>query len=439
MHNNFKIATVSIQTLIFFSIVWPPFLARQIFGLESGSALLSDDGSAIRQAVYLMIFLVAIIILLRNRETTYAAIRRVTPWLWLFLAYIMMSVIWSSDIILTIKRMVLLLGTAVVGLAFVASSIRDGASKQGFFSTVRPLVTVLVLASLAYSFSFPQFGAHQEGAWRGLAFDKNSFGQIATLCSLLWIIALREKAVNFGRGLLWLSVSALALLLSRSTTSLVALTAAVFVLLMFTCATSLGRSLGDASQTTSYGTVCLLTLLTLMLAGHLIAVFLGYPAPIELLERVATHLGKDLTLTGRTYLWQLMWDEIMRHPWLGTGYQAFWNTLDASSPLTAGFTGGKGHGHNGYLDLLNELGILGAGLMIMVVLSHAWNLVRLQRIYPITAQNHMVLLFAALLLNAAETVLFQPVKLWSIVVLVSIMEVSCTLKCNELADYSNQP
>lgn len=435
MRSNIRITTLSLQTLIFLSIVWPPFLANQILGLSGGGASPNEDGSIVRQIVYLALFTAAMIALVRHREMTKSVVRAINPWLWVFLVYAALSATWSGHAVLSIKRIALLLGTATVSLAFVASSIQHVGSKHQFFAAIRPLVTVLIVASLAYSLTLPQFGTHQEGAWRGLTFDKNTFGQAATLCSILWIISLREKAVRFPSSILLLGVSVLVLLLSRSTTSVVALTAALLSFLVFTCVTSLGRSFDNAGRESSHGVICLLALLMLILVSHIVALVLGYPAPIDLMEQIASHLGKDLTLTGRTYLWQLMWDEIMRHPWLGTGYHAFWETLDSSSPLTSEFTGGKGRGHNGYLDILNELGIVGSGLLIMVIFSHVGNLLRLHKIDPITAQGHIMILSSALLLNFAETALFQPVKLWSVVSFVSIMEVSCILKYKEITDY----
>lgn len=416
--------SVLLQALVFVSIVWPPFVIRSIVGAPAGSGSDAADGDIVRQLFYLSIFILAILALLRDREATGIAIRRVNPWLWAFLAYVTLSIFWSSDPTLSAKRIVLLLGTALVSLAFVSASIHRPGSEHGLLSAIRPLMTIVILVSLVYSFSLPQLGTHHEGAWRGMAYDKNTFGQAAALCSLLWIIALRERAIGLGPGMLLLGISLLALVLARSTTSLVALTASVALLSLFACVTSVRRSLSEADLRSSYGAVCLIAFLTFIITGHILAVVLGYPTPIELVEQIANYLGKDLTLTGRTDLWQLIWDEITRHPWLGTGYHAFWDNINASAELRSGFTGGKGYGHSGYLDTLNELGILGLTLMGLVLLTHFFDVLRLYRSDPHLANGHILLLLSAVLLNFAETVLFQPTALWSAIMLISIMEVN---------------
>ncbi|NEX94076.1 O-antigen ligase family protein [Caulobacter sp. 17J65-9] len=74
-------------------------------------------------------------------------------------------------------------------------------------------------------------------------------------------------------------------------------------------------------------------------------------------------LGKDPTLTGRTYLWQRAEGYIARRPVLGHGYQAFWRrgSLEAEGlwrfaniRSRAGF-----NFHNQYIEVLVELGWVG--------------------------------------------------------------------------------
>jgi exopolysaccharide production protein ExoQ len=81
--------------------------------------------------------------------------------------------------------------------------------------------------------------------------------------------------------------------------------------------------------------------------------------------------GKDLTLTGRTDLWQVALDEIAARPWLGAGYQAVWV---AGNPLAetlwrefliesrTGF-----HFHNAYLSNAVEIGVIGMTMQALLV------------------------------------------------------------------------
>lgn len=412
-----------LQALIFLAIVSPPFVIDSILG--KGEVLefeTSDDN--FRKITYLIIFAIAVANLLGHRVTTCAAIGAVNPWLVIFLAYIGFSALSSAEVIISMKRAFLLLVTAIVSLSFVARSADQNGANDRLSGAVRPLVTILVAASLIYSASLPQIGITSDGAWRGLTFDKNTFGQVAALATILWMIALRESAVSFGYGVLMLAVSMLAVLLSQSTTSMVACLGVGFGLLVFHCFASFVREFTATDRPATGGAVCLLALLTAILLGHVLAVFLSFPAPLDLLKGAVSYFGKDLTLTGRTYLWQLMWDEIMRHPWFGVGYHAFWASLDPNSEFRTSFTGGRGYGHNGYLDILNELGIVGFILMMAVILSHTRNILLLHISYPRRAESHALLLLCALFLNFTETTLFQPTTLWSTIIMISVVDTS---------------
>jgi exopolysaccharide production protein ExoQ len=74
-------------------------------------------------------------------------------------------------------------------------------------------------------------------------------------------------------------------------------------------------------------------------------------------------LGKEATLTGRTVLWDTAMISFPKHPFLGVGFQAFWQVgnwraeqlwLYSHIPGKSGF-----HFHNTYLQILVDLGLVG--------------------------------------------------------------------------------
>ena len=74
-------------------------------------------------------------------------------------------------------------------------------------------------------------------------------------------------------------------------------------------------------------------------------------------------LGKEATLTGRTVLWDAAMVSFPKHPFLGVGFQAFWQVgnwpaeqlwLYSHIPGKSGF-----HFHNTYLQILVDLGLVG--------------------------------------------------------------------------------
>ncbi len=83
-------------------------------------------------------------------------------------------------------------------------------------------------------------------------------------------------------------------------------------------------------------------------------------------EAIAALFGKDLTLTGRTNFWPFIIDKIWKSPWLGYGFGAFWQGLEGPSADIWYASGWKPpNSHNGYLDLLLELGLIGLSIYLI--------------------------------------------------------------------------
>jgi exopolysaccharide production protein ExoQ len=81
------------------------------------------------------------------------------------------------------------------------------------------------------------------------------------------------------------------------------------------------------------------------------------------------YMGKDVTLTGRTYLWQRAILSFTERPLFGLGYQAFWQIgNNYAEELWAYEHVGRGgfNFHDLYLQLMVDLGT--AGLLTMVIM-----------------------------------------------------------------------
>ena len=90
--------------------------------------------------------------------------------------------------------------------------------------------------------------------------------------------------------------------------------------------------------------------------------------------------GKDLTFTGRTYLWAYIVNIAQSHLWLGCGFQGFWVGIDPKLGLLYDVIGWvPNQAHNGYIDLLNETGLVGVLLFIILVINYYLNLGKLKK------------------------------------------------------------
>ncbi len=93
--------------------------------------------------------------------------------------------------------------------------------------------------------------------------------------------------------------------------------------------------------------------------------------------RLVQILGRAPTLTGRTSIWAQVWIEILKRPWLGYGFSAFWRgTKGASFEVVVALKFILFHAHNGFLEILLELGAAG---LLLFVLSYAVGCRHLQR------------------------------------------------------------
>ena len=72
-------------------------------------------------------------------------------------------------------------------------------------------------------------------------------------------------------------------------------------------------------------------------------------------------MGIDATFTGRTAIWTFALDKISERPWLGYGFQSFWQSVALKSE---GMTFVAAHSHNSFLEALINAGIPGLLLII---------------------------------------------------------------------------
>jgi O-antigen ligase len=82
-------------------------------------------------------------------------------------------------------------------------------------------------------------------------------------------------------------------------------------------------------------------------------------------EVLMAQVQRETTLTGRTDLWRLLWFEYRGQLLVGSGFSSFWSDLEGTArQVSAALDWAPPHAHNGYLDLMLDLGL--GGLIIML-------------------------------------------------------------------------
>jgi O-antigen ligase len=94
-----------------------------------------------------------------------------------------------------------------------------------------------------------------------------------------------------------------------------------------------------------------------------VALFLVFEYSFGIIKLIVTGLGKDMTFTDRVPLWNTLVDIGLRKPFLGYGYGGFWfgERLDIIEDFSIG--------HNGYLEIFVEGGLVAIILLIVLLIS----------------------------------------------------------------------
>ncbi|MBN1221938.1 MAG: O-antigen ligase family protein [Candidatus Aminicenantes bacterium] len=136
-------------------------------------------------------------------------------------------------------------------------------------------------------------------------------------------------------------------------------------------------------------------------------------------------IKRDFTFSNRAKIWYEMFRSILETPLFGKGYASFWDRSIAKSTILA-----KVHGaHNGYLDLLNELGIFGFCLFLCVWIPLSFKALQLYRSHNQHGVLLLTLFFMMSILNFSYPLLFrlnQGLLMMNIVIFASLFAEKAT-------------
>jgi O-antigen ligase len=300
-----------------------------------------------------------------------AVMRTVNPFYLLFIVLATLSVAWSIDTAVTVQFIFRLL---VIFLCCTAFTL-NGWRADRFQSVMRSLLGALLVGSIIFALVLPQYGVEQfpdyapalQGTFkhygavlvptlkpvlRGLTYSKNQIGPLAGFGVIFWLQAWLDKQAKFFWVLLCGGAALICLYWAHSSTSILATAFAVVMMLM----------LRHWPKWLRRYMPHLIAIFSLLIFVYSLVILKLIPQLEFLLTPITALTGKDLTFTDRTAIWQIVGEHIAQHPLLGTGYSAYW--VDApGSPAEVFKTRMNfypGSSHNGYLDVINDLGIVGS-------------------------------------------------------------------------------
>ena len=247
------------------------------------------------------------------------------------------SCLWSLDPALTVRRAASLLGTTLLGV-FIGYSCPPPRLMRAFYW----MFILLIVASIGVGLVLPTpVGKGIPVGWRGIMTHKNSLGAAALLATIYFLVMTLSGHIRPLWGAMLGVASLFALVQAQSRTSAVALG--------FTLVVSAYLAVGWATHRPSRA------MLRRMSLGLVVIVSV---VPF-LLGPVASVLGNDNPLNGRTFIWDGARTILRERPITGYGYAAVWgrsaNTLLPHIPVTA--RGASTSAHNSIVNVATELGL----------------------------------------------------------------------------------
>ena len=271
---------------------------------------------------------------------------RAVPLLLGLLALAAISTLWSIDSGATLRRSVWLALTMAFGLYL--------ARRYNWKELVNVLgggFIVLIAGSFALSVLAPSIGRmtfEHPGAWSGLWTHKNTLGGIMALGAGVCAAA---AIITPERRQLWTGAALAALALVLLSTSMTALIATLLGLGMIAFGLILRSGPVQAIA------VCAAAAVTFVAGAGVL-----WLAP----DVAIATLGRDLTLTGRTDIWDASARFVQAQPWLGYGYYAFW--LPDAGPafwVREAVQWQVASAHSSWLELALGLGRVGVALFAL--------------------------------------------------------------------------
>lgn len=354
--------------------------------LEGNDDLLALQGvdNATRQLVLGMCFIMAFIGML-NRASNADYQLHNQKLMFVLLFFTLVSMTWSPLPFLTLKRWLQFAGILFAGWCALGTAN----PQQRLLKMMRYLFGVIMLASVVAFLVRPDISIDgATGAWKGLYAHKNTLGLITAIVVSLWlpVISRQNKMEKYAGILVW-GLAVFVAWKSQSATAIVSISTITMFYFFVSVPIRWGLKISLAPIP------LLLGLLWLYNTQHL-----------GLTDLILNGLGRDASMTGRTELWPYVWKSFQEHLFFGVGYNSFWTGFNVETAAMVEQIGWQAtQSHNGYLDILNETGIIGASIFALITLQM---FVRMQRLFLVdkgSAMTMFLLLITQLIANLVES------------------------------------
>lgn len=372
-----------------------------------------EEGSPLDRWVLSILIFLALLVLYK-RKIAWSLILKNNFSLIFLCLFTGFSILWSDFPFLSFKRWIKLLGAIPVAMVVLS----ERSPLDAMESILRRCAYVLIPFSLILIKYYPHLG-RAYGRWSGLpswigvASTKNGLAQLCAISVFfsIWVF-IRE-----WRGKVFLRTRFM-----KVTDGLV-LAIAIYLL----------GGIGGAYSATSVstlvvGTVTLLILykvkgverrISMFIVCATVLVWLFMTFSESFVEVVTGILGRDETFTGRKDMWRMLINASARHPLLGTGFGGYFGTPGNEF---AEAHDGSVTGHNGLLDVLVEVGVVGLIILLGFHLSFYRKLLKGLKHEFDWGVFGIAFLIMALLWNYTESLFLQATYyIWNITIFLTVL------------------
>ncbi|WP_246251652.1 O-antigen ligase family protein [Parasulfitobacter algicola] len=263
-----------------------------------------------------------------------------------------LSLLWTSDPAHSFQKTISHLGIVLFAFATLKILTAEGVFRALVGSAMIFIFLQLMLMLLVPMYAFHNawdFGVGEHaGRFRGSFYHKN---ETARILGLALLVLLTGHELIGKKWLWWMCVIAgtTMLFMSASAKLFMALPAVGMFFLCLKWRVGWGVKIVSAAYVALIGAVLFQVLDGLILIEHLVGL-----------------TGRDLSLSGRDAIWAVGWPLVADSPWLGHGYDVGW-TQSAKDALymIKGPSAVVNHAHNGYLQTLLDLGLVGLILVLI--------------------------------------------------------------------------
>jgi exopolysaccharide production protein ExoQ len=270
---------------------------------------------------------------------------RLEPLIPLFVSWIFASSLWSTRFGETFRD---------AGYLFIVVLFGYWLAVRFSLADIIGLASVAMAAVVALQVVFivflPTYGDSLVG-WVGTLGNKNSFGRMMALVTLVFVLAARTQRRH---RVVWWTFSISGIVLTIGSGSKTGLVAVLGMPLMAGVVTVF------RARRTLYGAIAIS-----MAVGSAVITWVG----VVNRPQIAAALGKNPRLTGRTQLWSELVPELHRRPLQGFGYGGYWTGPGGpSTDLFKRLGWVAAHSHNAFFQLTLDLGLVGFALMLALTI-----------------------------------------------------------------------